>query len=149
MSLLDTYEHIILSKHVAIYWEKIFRTFIEISMVLFGFICLKRQQTHFRQIVSFQQKAYLSVRFKKQVFIQKFFHKILLFPNHVYPQSRYVNSPALSECHPHFEALTRMKFKLHFTRITNVSPAFCNFQVKKYPPPSKKKDTKKQKQSFI
>ena len=31
------------------------------------------------------------------------------------------------------------KFKLHFTRITDVSSAFCNCQVNKYPPPSKKK----------
>ena len=37
------------------------------------------------------------------------------------------------------------KFKLHFTRITDVSPAFCNCQVKKYPPPSKKKNKKTRK----
>ena len=41
------------------------------------------------------------------------------------------------------------KFKIHFTRITDVSPAFCNCQVKNILPPQKKKNTKKQKQSFI
>ena len=53
--------------------------------------------------------------------------------------------------HPHWAGVTRIsklspawKFKLPFTRITDVSPAFSNFQVKKYPPhPKKNKKTKK------
>ena len=59
-------------------------------------------------------------------------------------QHRYVNSPALSGCHLHFKTLTRMKisasFHPHyrcFTHITDISPTFCNCQVKKYPPPQK------------
>ena len=57
--------------------------------------------------------------------------------------------------HPHWAGVTRIsklspawKFKLPFTRITDLSPAFSNFQVKKYPK-KKEKPTKKQKQSFI
>ena len=72
-----------------------------------------------------------------------------------YSQTMYIRKADMWT-HPHWASATRIsklspawKFKLHFTRITDVSPAFCNFQVKKYPPPSKKKDTKKQKQSFI
>ena len=34
------------------------------------------------------------------------------------------------------------KFKIHFTRITDVSPAFCNCQVKNILPPQKKKTRK-------
>ena len=69
-----------------------------------------------------------------------------------------MNSPSLSGCHPHFETLTRMKvsasFHPHyrrFTRITNVSPTFCNCQVKNILPPSspRKKYMKKQKQSKL
>ena len=61
---------------------------------------------------------------------------------------RYVNSPAFSGYHLHFETLNRMKisasFHPHyrcFTSITDISPAFSNCQVKKYPPPLKKKTT--------
>ena len=43
---------------------------------------------------------------------------------------------------PHWAGVTHIsrlspawKFKLLFTRITDVSPAFCNCQVKQYPPP--------------
>ena len=69
--------------------------------------------------------------------------------------ARYVKSPTLSGCHPHFETLTRMKistsFHPHyqcFTRITDVSPAFCNCQVKKHPPHQKKTQKNKNKVLF-
>ena len=65
---------------------------------------------------------------------------------------KYVNSLALSGCHPHLETLTRMKISawfhphyLCFTRITDISPAFCNCRVKKYPPPLPPKKTRKNK----
>ena len=62
--------------------------------------------------------------------------------------------------HSHWAGVNRIsrlspawKFQLYFTRITDVSPAFCNCQVKNIlgapPPQKKKKNTKKQKQSFI
>ena len=56
---------------------------------------------------------------------------------------------------PHWAGVTHIsrlspawKFKLLFTRITDVSPAFCNCQVKQYPPPPpppQKKKKQKQK----
>ena len=57
--------------------------------------------------------------------------------------------------HPHWAGVTRIsklspawKFKLPFTRITDLSPAFSNFQVKKYPPPPKKTQKNKKKALF-
>ena len=53
--------------------------------------------------------------------------------------------------HPYWVGVTRIsrlllawKLKLHFTCITDVSPAFCNCQVKQNPPPQKKTKQKKQ-----
>ena len=58
--------------------------------------------------------------------------------------------------HPHWAGITRMsrlspawKLKLHFTRITDVSPAFCNCQVEQYPPPKKKKKIRKNKNKAL
>ena len=51
--------------------------------------------------------------------------------------------------HPYWVGVTRIsrlllawKLKLHFTCITDVSPAFCNCQVKQNPPPQKKQNKK-------
>ena len=51
--------------------------------------------------------------------------------------------------YPHWAGVTRIsrlsptwKFQLHFTRTTDVSPAFCNCQVKKYPPPKRTQKNK-------
>ena len=64
-------------------------------------------------------------------------------------------SPAFRDSHPHenlsFTSPALPMFHRHyrcFTGITDVSPAFCNCQVKQYPPPPEKTQ-KKQKQSFI
>ena len=59
--------------------------------------------------------------------------------------------------HPHCAGVTRIsrispawKLQLHFTRNTDVSPAFCNCQVKQYPsPPKKKTHQKKQKKALF
>ena len=43
---------------------------------------------------------------KKFSFCVAFFERILAWKQGI---SRYVNSPALSGCHPHFETVTHMK----------------------------------------